>query len=84
MPLSASTLRDKVMAAEQVDLYAPLNSPPLAQRGSWNVWVVNNYQSLSGARNVIHHATTYPCPQNATLQSFDIQVPNQCRVNIGN
>ena len=31
--------------------------PPHAQRGSWNVWVVNNYQSLSRALNpwnVIH------------------------------
>ena len=44
--------RDKVLAAKQVGLYVHLNPPPLTQRGSWNVWVVNNYQSLSGALNV--------------------------------
>ena len=35
MPLSLHvTQRNKVLAAEQVGLYAPLNPPPLAQRGS--------------------------------------------------
>ena len=38
------TQTDKVVAAKQVCLYIPLNPPPLAQRGSWNVWVVKNYQ----------------------------------------
>ena len=47
-----NTQRDKVLAAEHVGLYIPLNHPPLAQRGSSNVWAVNNYQSLSGALNV--------------------------------
>ena len=73
------TQRDKVLAAKQVGLYVPLNPPTFAQRGSWNVWVVNNYQRLSwplNIWNVIHHATTSPCPQTATHQSSDIQVPN--------
>ena len=73
------TQKEKVLAAEQVGLYAPLNSPPLAQRGSWNAWAVNNYQSLSGALNawnVIHHATLSLRLQNATSQSSDIRVPN--------
>ena len=40
--------------------------PPLAQRGSWNVWAVNNYQSLSRALNmwnVINHAPTSLSPE---------------------
>ena len=44
----------------QVGLCVPLNPPPLAHRGSWNVWVVNNYQRRSkplNVWNVIHHAT---------------------------
>ena len=73
------TWRDKVLAAKQVGLYALPNAPPLALRGSWNMWAVNNYRSLSGALNVwnvIHHATTSPCPKNTTRQLSDIQVPN--------
>ena len=65
MPLSTHTRpRDKVLAAMQLSLYVPLNLPPLARRGSWNVQVVNNYQDLSEAFNkwnVIHHATSPEC-----------------------
>ena len=67
--------------------YVPLNPPPLAQRGSRNVWEMNNYQSLSGALNVwhvIHQTTTSPFPQKENCQLSDIQVPNLCLVNIGN
>ena len=42
---------------------------PCSER-PWNMWAVNNYQSLS------HNATKSLCPQNVTRQSFDIQVPN--------
>ena len=31
----------------------PSKPPPLAQRRSWNMWAVNNYQRLSGALNVL-------------------------------
>ena len=62
-PTTQDPERHKVLAAEQVGLYASLNPPSLAQRGSWNVWAVNNNQSLSEVLNiwnVIYHATTSP------------------------
>ena len=86
--------RDKVMAAEQVGLHTPPNPPPLAQRGSWNMWAVNSYQSLSRALNTRPRRCKYEkisntphhlhVSQNANHQLSDIQVPNLCWVNIGN
>ena len=46
------TRRDKVLAAEQVGVYTPPNPSHLAQRGTSNVRVVNNYQSLSGVLDI--------------------------------
>ena len=54
-PPTQNLERDKVLAPEQVGLYAPLTPTPPphpAQRGSGNVWAVNNYQSLNGAWTV--------------------------------
>ena len=62
MPLSAHARprETRYWLQMQVGLYVPLNPPPLAHRGSWNVWVVNNYQRRSkplNVWNIIHHAT---------------------------
>ena len=62
MPLSAHARprETRYWLQMQVGLCVPLNPPPLAHRGSWNVWVVNNYQRRSkplNVWNVIHHAT---------------------------
>ena len=73
MPLSANVRPGEIGQCD------PLNTPPLAQRGSGNMWAVNNYQSLSGALNiwnVSHHATMSPCPQNVIREMSDIQLPN--------
>ena len=62
MPLSAHARprETRYWLQMQVGLCVPLNPPPLAHRGSWNVWVVNNYQRWSkplNVWNVIHRAT---------------------------
>ena len=63
------TQRDKVLAAEQVGLYIPL----VEACGWWIItkgWAGTTYEKLSVIK------TMFPCPQNATHQLSDIQVPN--------
>ena len=63
MPFSAYTRLRQGTGSRAGRPIRPSKPPPFAQRGSWNVWVVNNYQSLSRALNV----WTYPSHHNVSM-----------------